>query len=319
MNTNLDIVVPLHNEAENLNRLLTALEAELGKASTGRHAVGAYRVILVDDGSQDATWSHIRQAAASATVCGIRLSRNFGKEAAIRAGLELSSADRVLVMDGDLQHPPALIGAMLEAMDRSSCDLVSAVRVGRQGQGPIRALGSKLFGALFSRMAGMDLAAQTDFKLLSRPAVDRYCALGERRLFFRGLTRWLGLHETRVEFTVPDVPGSRSTWSTSALTRYAVRNITAFSTVPLQFVLWSGVLSLLFSAALIVQTLANKFWGRASEGFSTAIIATSFFGGLTLLGLGIVGIYVAALYDEVKGRPRYQIAESAGLEFPKTR
>ena len=186
------------------------------------------------------------------------------------------------------------------------------MRITFRKSGLRRAAGSLAYNWIFSILAGMDLAGTTDYKLLSRAAVNRYCQLKERRLFFRGLTRWLGLHEERVEFEVPVDIDTGSSWSFGALARYAIRNTTAFSTVPLQLVLWMGVLSLLFSVALAAQTLLNKIIGNASEGFTTLIIAVSFFGGLTLLAVGIVGIYVAALYDEVKGRPIYLVAERAG-------
>lgn len=305
----LDVVVPIYNEANTL----AALVDEIKIASSSTRSIGKARIILVDDGSSDASWNCIRDLTVQhSEVRGIRLTRNFGKEAALRAGLEAADADFVVVMDADLQHPPTMIPKLLQVMRDTDCEIVSGVRTRFTAAGVRRSLGSSAYNWIFSKLAGMELAGATDFKLLSRNAVSRYCQLKERRLFFRGLTKWLGLHEEQVEFEVPANVNAVSSWSFGALAGYAIRNTTAFSTVPLQLVLWTGALSLLFSVVLTAQTLINKLSGNASEGFTTIIIAVSFFGGLTLLGLGIVGIYIAALYDEVKARPIYMIAESAG-------
>jgi polyisoprenyl-phosphate glycosyltransferase len=311
----LDVVVPLFNEADSVASLI----AETRAALQAQPRIARWRLILVDDGSTDASWAAVVAAAAqNENLRALRLTRNFGKEAAIRAGLETSletgKADFTVVMDADLQHPPALIGRMFDTWLATRCEIVSAVRTRFQSAGVLRRLGSVAYGGVFSWLAGIDLTDATDFKLLTRHAVERYCALRERRLFFRGLTSWLGLHEERVNFEVPAGNAAASSWSLGALARYAIRNTTAFSTTPLQIVLWMGVLSLLFSIALAGQTIYNKLSHQAAEGFTTIIIAVSFFGGLTLLGLGVVGIYVAALYDEVKARPIYLVAERAGVE-----
>jgi polyisoprenyl-phosphate glycosyltransferase len=302
----LDVVVPIYNEANSLAILVDEIKAGSSHISN----VSKLNIILVDDGSSDSSWKRICDLSAHhLEVSGIRLTRNFGKEAALRAGLEATDADYVLIMDADLQHPPALIPRFIERMQDTHCEIVSGVRATFKTSGVFRSVASRLYNWIFSRLAGLEMSGATDFKLLSRNSVIRYCQLKERRLFFRGLTKWLGLHEETIEFDVPTSANAASTWSLGALTNYAIRNTTAFSTVPLQLVLWTGAVSLLFSVALTVQTLVNKLTGNATEGFTTIIIAVSFFGGLTLLGLGIVGIYIAALYDEVKGRPIYLVAE----------
>jgi dolichol-phosphate mannosyltransferase len=295
----ISIVVPLFQEAEVLPALLEALRATLDPL--GR----PWELICVDDGSRDATPALLQEAAAAdPRLVPVLLSRNFGKEAAMAAGLEAARGGAVVLMDGDLQHPPALLPTLIARWDEG-WEVVGAVKERPSGEGPAYRLAAWAFNRLMGRAVGRDFGQESDFKLLDRQVVDALLACPERNRFFRGLVAWVGFRVTHVPFTVQARPAGASSWSTAGLVRYAARNLLAFSSFPLVAIAWLGLAVSIASAALGVQTLYNWARGTAVTGFTTTILSVLGMGGVILICLGVVAAYLAVVYDELKRRPLY--------------
>ncbi len=297
----LSLVIPLYREAAHLDATLPQIVAVL--ESLGR----PWELVLVDDGSPDDTWGAIeRQCAAHPGIRGLRLSRNFGKEAALAAGLEHARGNPVVLMDGDLQHPPALLPQMLQAWEQGA-EVVEAVKV-YHGHHPGRRR-ANLFYRLFGALTGHDLQGASDFKLMDRRVLEAWRSLGEHNLFFRGMHAWLGFRRVQLPFEVPERAGGHSGWSLWALLKLAITAVTSFSSAPLQLISLAGGAFALFAVVLGLQTLYEKMSGHALDGFTTVILLLLVIGSVTMLGLGIIGTYIARIYDEVKARPRYIVAE----------
>jgi len=302
----LSVVIPLYSEGSHLGSTLNEIVRVLD-------AIGsAYELILVDDGSPDDTWQVITaQCEHLPSVKGMRLSRNFGKEAALSAGLEHAIGEAIVVMDGDLQHPPSLIPAMVKAWQEGA-EVVEAVKQFRGHESTYSKVRSKAFYSIFSRLTGHDLRGASDFKLLDRRVLDAWRSMGERNLFFRGMTSWLGFKRVKIFFDVPDRVDGESGWSMLQLARLAITAVTAFSSAPLHLITLSGLGFSIFAFFLGAQTLYYKLIGHAVDGFTTVILLLLIIGGAMMIGLGITSTYIARIYEEVKARPRYIIAEQAG-------
>jgi len=300
----ISVVIPAHCEAEVLPDALRRVRDVL------RGTGVSYEIIVVDDGSTDTTWQVIGDFATQETALrALRLSRRFGKEAALRAGLEVARGEATITMDGDLQHPPEMIPTMISAW-RSGADIVEAVKEDRSAGSPIESWRARVFYALLRGLSGHDLDGASDFKLLDQRVLRAYLSLGERNIFFRGMVAWLGFNSVRVPFSVARRAGGQSSWTFLGLVRLAVTAVTSFSSVPLQFVTILGVCLLTFSFAMGVQTLYRKLSGSALDGFTTVILLLLIIGSTLMVALGIIGEYIARIYDEVKGRPRYLIGET---------
>ena len=307
----LSVVMPLFREAAHLRHTV-------GEVAGALDGVGlSVELLLVDDGSPDETWAVIGELsrkhadARTLTVRGLRLSRNFGKEAALAAGLEHARGRAVVVMDGDLQHPPALIPTMV-AHWRAGAEVVEAVKTDRGPESAGSRWAAGLFYTLWSRLTGHDLHGASDFKLLDARVLAQWRRLGERKLFFRGMSAGLGFRTVQVPFEVPQRVQGASGWSNWQRLRLAVGAITSFSSAPLHLVTLAGLAFAAFSLVLGLQTLYLKLTGQAVDGFATVIILLLIIGSVLMLGLGIVGTYIARIYDEVKGRPRFIVADRAG-------
>jgi len=297
------IVIPVFREGAHLSETIKRIAGVLD--STGE----SYEILLVDDGSPDNTWEEIiKQTKRFNQVRGIRLSRNFGKEAALAAGLENVSGAAVLVMDGDLQHPPDLIPVMIRHW-REGFDVVEAVKQSRGDEATISRFRAQVFYTLFIRLTGVDLHGASDFKLMDRRVLDAWRRLGERNLFFRGMNAWLGFKRIQIPFDVADRVVGKSGWSVIQLMKLALTAVTSFSSVPLYMMIFIGLIFSVFALIIGFQTVYLKFSGHAVDGFTTVILLVLIVGGLISFGLGLIGIYIARIYDEVKGRPRYIIAE----------
>lgn len=302
----LSVVIPAYNEEPNIPLAVRAIGAALQREHI------PYELVFVDDGSRDHTWACIQaQAQEDSHVRGISFSRNFGKEAAIFAGLAQAGGDCAAVIDCDLQHPPEKLAQMYQLWQQGY-QVVEGVKVSRGKENPLHTAAAKTFYAAISGATGMDMSRASDFKLLDRKAVDTLLALREKNAFFRALSSWIGFKTAQVEFEVQPRMEGVSKWSLKSLARYAVTNLASFSTAPLQIVTFLGVLVFLCSLILGGHSLWQKFTGQALEGFTTVILLILLIGSILMLCLGIIGYYLAKIYDEIKDRPRYIVAEHCG-------
>jgi glycosyltransferase involved in cell wall biosynthesis len=308
----LSVVIPLFNESGSLGELHARLAAVLARV-----AIDSHEIVFVDDGSRDSTYS---EAAAlcerDPAVRAIRFARNFGKEAAMAAGLRAATGDVVVLMDGDLQHPPELIPEMLERW-RQGAKMVTAVRRSRETDPWLRRQLSRGFYGLFKRVSEVALAeGGGDFRLFDRAVVRAINSLPERTRFMKGITSWVGFRQEEIAFEPAERAAGASAWSLLRLLRYAIDGLSAFSTLPLR--VWSLVgigmaaLSSTYGAWLVIRTI---IWGIDVPGYASVMVATLFLSGIQLISLGVLGEYVGRIFTEVKGRPLYLVAEQAG--FPE--
>lgn len=299
----LSVILPAYNEEKMIRTAANTIGEILVKAGI------PYEIIFVNDGSRDHTWEEIQKTAGErAEVQGIRFSRNFGKEAAMMAGLAAASGECCAVMDCDLQHPPETLVEMYRLWEQGY-EVVEGVKRSRGKESAAHRMSAGLFYRIISRAVRIDMSRASDFKLLDRKAVDAILSLPERNLFFRALSSWVGFRTASVEFDVQERTEGESKWSTWSLIQYAVKNIVAFSTVPMQCVTVAGVVVFVLAVVLGIQSLAKYFSGHAVEGFTTVILLILIIGSIIMISLGIIGYYIAKIYEEVKGRPRYIIAE----------
>ena len=299
----LSVVLPAYNEEASVPRAAQVICALLEQADI-RH-----EVIFIDDGSKDNTWAAIQaQAARSPQVRGVRFSRNFGKEAAIFAGLAQARGECTVVLDCDLQHPPEKILEMYRLW-QEGYQVVEGIKTSRGKESPLHTLAARTFYSLISDATGIDMSRASDFKLLDRRAVDTLLAMREKNAFFRALSSWIGFSTAQVEFEVQPRLEGASKWSLRSLTKYALVNLTSFSAAPLQLITLLGVVVFLCSVVLGLWSLWEKISGRALEGFTTVILLQLIIGSVLMICLGIIGYYVARIYEEIKDRPRYIVAE----------
>jgi polyisoprenyl-phosphate glycosyltransferase len=297
----LSIVLPVHDEATILRETLGRLRDVLAPLAR------PYELIVVDDGSTDGSGAVCASLAADdPRLVLLTLTRRFGKEAALAAGLQAARGDAVILMDADLQHPPELLPEMVRLWD-AGFEVVEAVRREAGPQGLPHRLLARAFYALLGRAVGRDLQGATDFKLLDRQAVEALLACGERNRFFRGLVAWIGFRTTEVPFAPPERHAGRSKWTFTDLLGYSVRSLLAFTSLPLRIVAAAGLVMVFLGVILALQTLGNWSTGRAVSGFTTVILVELILGGLILTSLGVIAAYLALLYEEQKGRPLYLV------------
>ena len=304
----LSVVLPSYNE----EKMISIAAERLGSILSG--AGIDYELLFVDDGSKDKTWDEIQRCArADSHVVGVHFSRNFGKEAAMFAGLETAKGDCVVVIDCDLQHPPEKIVEMYRLWEQGY-EVVEGIKEDRGEESGFHKFAANSFYSLISRATGMDMASSSDFKLLDRKVVDTLNALPERNVFFRALSFWVGYKKAEVRYCVQERTAGESKWSTRSLIKYAITNITSFSSAPLHLVTGMGVLTLIVALVFGVISLVQKLTGVALGGFTTVILLLLFIGSMLMISLGIIGFYLARIYDEIKGRPRYIISRICGRE-----
>lgn len=304
----LSVVVPAYNE----EGLVSVAAARLASVLQGADI--PYELIFVDDGSRDGTWAEILAAhETDAQVRGLRFSRNFGKEAAIFAGLAAAKGDCCAVIDCDLQHPPEKLVEMY-GLWQAGYEVVNGVKTDRGEESAAHGLAARCFYKLMSRAAKIDMNSSSDFKLMDRQVVDALLRLPERRTFFRALVGWVGYRSIDVPFSVEERAQGTTHFSAWSLMRYAVANITSFSSAPLQIVTVIGSVFLLFALVLGVHTLAEWASGQAADGFTTVIVLILLTGSIIMISLGIIGYYLAQIYIECKDRPRYLIAAHSDSE-----
>lgn len=297
----LSVILPAFNEAEGLKNCVDAIERTVAAE------VESYEILLINDGSSDDTAAIADALAAERPpVLAVHLSRNFGKEAAMCAGIDAAQGQAVLVLDADMQHPPDLIPLLL-ARWREGFDVVNAVKNRRGEESLAYRSFAGAFNALMRRAspALRDFEGASDFKLLDRQAIDALRACPERSRFFRGLVAWVGFRVCNVPFDVMPRAAGESRWSTRALLRYALQNLLAFTSEPLRWIAGLGAVAVIAALLLGAQTLYRYIHGTALTGFTTVILVQILLSALILLSLGVISLYIAELYDEAKRRPIY--------------
>ena len=304
----LSVILPSYNEEKMIAEATARLAGILGGAGID------YELLFVDDGSRDGTWSEIRRCAAEDShVVGVHFSRNFGKESAMFAGLEQAKGDCVVVIDCDLQHPPEKIVEMYRLWEEGY-EVVEGIKEDRGEESGFHRFAANSFYGLISRATGMDMASSSDFKLLDRKVVDTLNSLPERAVFFRALSFWVGYKKAEVRYCVQERTVGESKWSTRSLIRYAITNIASFSSAPLHVVTVLGIVTMVVAVVFGLISLVQKIMGVAQPGFTTVILLLLLIGSFLMISLGIIGYYLARIYDEVKGRPRYVISRICGRE-----
>ncbi len=302
----LSIIVPAYNEEESISLATQIISSIMNEAAI------PFELIFIDDGSKDQTWNNITKISSETSfVVGVRFSRNFGKESAIIAGLSKAKGDCCVVIDCDLQHPPEKIVEMYRLWE-NGYEIIEAVKSSRGAEGKFHSLAAKIFYSVISRATGIDMENASDFKLLDRKAVNVLINMRERQAFFRAISSWIGFKTARVEFDVQERKTGESKWSTIALIKYALHNISSFSTAPMQIVTFLGTIMFIVSLILGGTSLFQWFYGQAMEGFTTVILIQLFSSSIVMVSLGIIGYYIAKMYEEIKGRPKYIITETCG-------
>lgn len=304
----LSVVIPAYNE----ERMVSKAAEAIGKVLEKGHII--YEIVFVNDGSKDETWNEIEKLCRKKdNIIGIHFSRNFGKESAIFAGLANAGGDCCVVMDCDLQHPPEMIIKMYELWNEGY-EIVEGVKKSRGKESILHKASAGLFYRIMSRAVKIDMSRASDYKLMDRKAVNALLNMPEKNAFFRALSSWVGYKGITVEFDVCERTDGESKWSTWSLVKYAVTNIVAFSTAPMQFVTVAGVFVFFLGVILGVQSLYKYFSGHAVEGFTTVILLILLIGSIIMMSLGIIGYYISKIYEEVKGRPRYIISKKVGRQ-----
>ena len=293
------IVVPVYNEAAHIRTSM----ARVGKIC--EDAAIPYELVLVDDGSKDESWKEISSMAKEdERVTAVRLSRNFGKEPALCAGLDAASGDAVIVMDADLQHPPEFIPEMVRLW-KEGAEVVEGVKSSRGKEKRSYRFCAKLFYGMINKATGIDFDNASDFKLLDRKVVEAMKEMPERMTFFRGMSAWVGFERKSFEFEVAERVDGASKWSLKRLITLAVTAVTSYTSAPLHCITVLGFVMFLGAIVLGIQTLYMKIAGHALGGFTTVILLLLLIGSMMMIILGIIGLYLMKIYHEIKGRPRY--------------
>lgn len=307
----LSVVIPAYNEEG------TVAEAARRTASVLRLARIPYELIFVDDGSSDGTWDAVQAASReNPRVRGLSFSRNFGKEAAILAGLEAARGECCAVMDCDLQHPPEKLPEMFRLW-QEGWELVNGVKTERGRESGLHRLAVRIFNRILGGATGTDMSRASDFKLMDRQVAQVLLSLPERRTFFRALAPWTGFRETELEYRVEERKTGKSHWSFFSLARYAAAGIVGNTAAPLQIVTVLGCGVLLLALVLGAVTLANEILGRPVPGERGIVLLLLALGGCLMLSMGLMGYYLGRVFAEVQRRPRYLVARSCGPEEEK--
>lgn len=304
MQPEISVVIPVYCEAAGIRVTLREVQKYLSQCAS------TWEIVVVDDGSKDSTWDEIAALSAGMPgLRGLRLSRNFGKEAAVSAGLAAARGRAVVLMDGDMQHPPSLLPTLVQTWRTGEADIVEAVKTSRGDESAMSAARAKLFYLILRAFSGHDLNGASDYKLLDQRVVEAYRTMKERNVFFRGMVSWMGFRTTQIPFEVEPRIAGDSGWSVFGLVRLAAVAVTSFSTFPLHLITIFGLIFLAFSVLLGVHTVYMKLSGTAINGFTTVILLLLIIGSSLMIGLGIIGEYLARIYEEVKQRPRYIVSQ----------
>ena len=302
----LSVILPAYNEEKNISAAAECISQLLSSENID------CEIVFIDDGSKDGTWSEIKAACKKySCVRGRHFSRNFGKEAAMFAGLESVRGDCAVVLDSDLQHPPEKIVEMYRLWEQGY-EVIEGIKDDRGSESAMHRFAADTFYGLMSKATKIDMSSSSDFKLLDRKVIDALNAMPEKHVFFRALSFWVGFKRAEVKYSVRERVAGESKWSTRSLIKYAINNIASFSAAPLHLITILGYIMLAVSVVFGVISLVQKFMHVAQEGFTTVNILLLFSASVIMISLGIIGFYIERIYDEIKGRPRYIVAEECG-------
>ncbi|MDY2956371.1 MAG: glycosyltransferase family 2 protein [Lachnospiraceae bacterium] len=298
----LSVIIPSYNEEKIIKKTAETITSILRDNNI------EYEIIFVNDGSSDGTWTVIEQLSYdNPDIKGVCFSRNFGKESAIFAGLAECIGDACVVIDCDLQHPPEKIPEMYKLW-KDGYEIVEGVKSYRGEEKITHSLAANRFYKIMSKETGTDMSDSSDYKLLDRKVINTLLNMPEKNTFFRALSSWVGFKKTSVRYDVAKREGGESKWSRMSLIKYALSNITSFTTRPMYIILYCGIAVLIMGIVLSIIALVQKFTGNSIGGFTTVIILLCFTSSVIMLSIGVIGYYIAKIYEEVKGRPRYIIS-----------
>ena len=306
----LSIVVPLYNEEGNVAALVERIVAIAERLA----GTPSYEIVLVNDGSRDATLDRIRgEMRRRAHIVLVNLSRNFGHQLAATAGLDAARGEAVVLMDGDLQDPPELIEAFLDRY-RAGYDVVYAVRRTRKGESGFKLFTARAFYRIIKRLTNVDIPVDTgDFRLMSRRVVEALKVARERHRFLRGIVSWVGYRQTGVEYDRDERASGVTKYPVSKMLKFAIDGITSFSDVPLRFASYLGftvsTAAFIYAVVIVIFKAFHFHTPEYARGWASTMVVILFLGGVQLIGIGILGEYLGRIYDEVKGRPLYLVAE----------
>ena len=305
----ISVVLPAHNEEAGISGAFDVIGRTLDECGV------RWEIVAVDDGSQDQTFAVISsRAAKDSRIRGIHFSRNFGKEAALLAGINAARGDAVITMDADLQHPPSVIPQMLEAW-RAGAKVAHGVKRQREHDSTVMRVRAWVFNKTLTWLGGINVQNSSDFKLMDRVVVDVIARqLPEKRRFFRGLADWVGYRNVEIPFDVAERSDGEGKWSLLGLVELALTALVSFTSAPLRIVTIMGLLTLALGLGITVDTLWSWLHGRAVSGFATMILTLLIIGSFIMISLGIIGEYIAKIYEEVKARPVYLIDEYTDLD-----
>jgi glycosyltransferase involved in cell wall biosynthesis len=305
----LSVVVPAFNESQGIQTAIKHIAGILDGCQID------WEIVVVDDGSRDQTFLRLSELSQQEPrIKALALSRNFGKEGAMLAGLDYASGDAVVILDADLQHPPRLIPEMLEKWQQGA-QIVHAVKRTREHDSLAKKTTAYCINKMISGLGGININNSSDFKLMDREIVDIIIEqLPERQRFFRGLTSWLGFNEEYIYFDVEDRQEGESKWSFLSLLELSITALTSFTSLPLRIVTVLGFATLILGFFVATDAIISLMQGQAVSGFATTIISLLLIGSFIMISLGIIGEYIAKIYEEVKARPHYLVKARVGLE-----
>ncbi len=303
----ISVALPVFNEADNLDELKERLTRVLD--ATGR----TWEIVFVDDGSADSSFAKMAAfAKADPRVRALRFSRNFGHQMALTAGVDAARGRVVAVMDADLQDPPELIGEMLRRVDEGY-EVVYAQRTKREGESAFKLWTAHAFYRLLKRWTNVDIPVDVgDFRLMGPRAVAAFRRLRERHRFIRGMTAWVGFRQVGVDYVRPPRTRGETKFPLRKMLRFALDGLTSFSHVPLQLATWLGFAVSFFAFLYILVVLSLWVLNINVPGWTTLMVFVLLLGGVQLMVIGVLGEYLGRIYDEVKGRPLYLVAEEVG-------
>ncbi|MCZ7555514.1 MAG: glycosyltransferase family 2 protein [Bacteroidia bacterium] len=303
----LSVIIPVRNEEGNVKPLCEGLLAVLSDITA------EYEIIFIDDGSTDGTFAGVKEfSTRDARITGISLSRNFGHQIALLAGMRRSRGEIVISMDGDLQHPPEVIPTLLQK-HLEGFDIVNTRRIDASDTGYVKKLTSRWFYHVLNFLGEVQVQpGSADFRLMSRRAVEAFLAIPERDRFTRGLVSWMGFPQAVVEYTARPRLSGRTKYSPAAMLRFALSGITSFSSRPLHLSFYLGIMISLAGLLYAVYAVVMFFAGRTITGWASILVSVLIIGGVILVSLGIIGEYIARIFHEVKSRPLYFIKDETG-------